>query len=202
MGEGVIMSEYHPGVDAWLGRLQRWRPEMEALRVLCLAAGLQEQLKWGVPCYTDGGANVVLIHGFKDYCALAFFKGVLMRDPGQLLVQQTANVQETRQLRFTGVAQIDAARDTLERYLAEAIRVARSGARVALKTTAQFEVPAEFQRRLEHEPALQAAYAALTPGRQRAWLLHFAGAKQSATREARVDKAVPAILAGKGPRDP
>lgn len=196
-----MMSDRHPGVDAWLDRLKHWRPEMEALRALCLAAGLTEELKWGVPCYTDGGANVVLIHGFKDYCALAFFKGVLMGDPEQLLVRQTANVQETRQIRFAGIDQIDARRPALANYLAEAIRVARSGAKVALKTTAQFDVPEEFQRRLDADPALQAAYDVLTPGRQRAWLLHFAGAKQSSTRSARVDQATPAILAGKGPRD-
>jgi uncharacterized protein YdeI (YjbR/CyaY-like superfamily) len=195
------MAEHHAGVDAWLERLKQWRPEMDALRDVCLASGLVETLKWGVPCYTHDGANVVLIHGFKGYCALAFFKGVLMRDPQQLLIQQTANVQETRQIRFTGLAEIDAMRATLDVYVAEAIRVAQSGARVALKTTAEFDVPEEFQRRLDATPALKAAFDALTPGRQRAWLLHFAGAKLAATRAARVDQASAAILAGKGPRD-
>jgi uncharacterized protein YdeI (YjbR/CyaY-like superfamily) len=195
------MIELHPGVDAWLGRLKRWRPEMDALRALCLDAGLTETLKWGVPCYTDHGANVVLIHGFNDYCALAFFNGVLMRDPDRLLIRQTANVQEARQIRFAGLEQIAALRPALERYLLEAIRVARSGAKVVRKTTEQFDVPAEFQQRLDTAPSLKAAYDALTPGRQRAWLLHFAGAKQSGTRSARVDQATPAILAGKGPRD-
>ncbi|MET0319938.1 MAG: YdeI/OmpD-associated family protein [Duganella sp.] len=195
------MARHHAGVDAWLEQLVQWRAEMAALREVCLAGGLVETLKWGVPCYTHDGANVVLIHGFKGYCALAFFKGVLMRDPQHLLIRQTANVQETRQIRFTGLAQIETQRATLDAYVAEAIRVARSGARVALKTTAQFDVPEEFQRRLDDTPALKAAFDALTPGRQRAWLLHFAGAKQSSTRAARVDQASAAIMAGKGPRD-
>lgn len=195
------MTNRSPAVDAWIGRLTTWRPEMEALRQLCLASGLKEELKWGQPCYTCGDANVVLIHGFKDYCALAFFKGVLMRDPEQLLIQQTANVQETRQIRFTGIEQITPLRPTLQAYLDEAIRVARSGTKVTLKTTAQFPVPEEFQRRLQDTPVLKDAYDQLTPGRQRAWLLHFAGAKQSSTRAARVEKAIPLILAGKGPND-
>jgi len=197
----MIMIEPNPQVDAWIARLTTWRPEMEALRQLCLASGLREELKWGQPCYTCDHANVVLIHGFKDYCALAFFKGVLMRDPEQLLMQQTANVQETRQIRFTGIEQITPLRPVLQAYLDEAIRVARSGPKVPLKTTAQFPVPEEFRRRLQDTPALKEAYDQLTPGRQRAWLLHFAGAKQSSTRAARVEKATPLILAGKGPND-
>ena len=171
------MTNRNPAVDAWIARLTTWRPEMEALRQLCLACGLKEELKWGQPCYTCDDANVVLIHGFKDYCALAFFKGVLMRDPEQLLIQQTANVQETRQIRFTGVEQITSLRPSLQAYVDEAIRVARSGAKVTLKTTAQFPVPEEFRRRLQDTPALKDAYDQLTPGRQRAWLLYFAGAK-------------------------
>lgn len=197
----MILIEPNPQVDAWIGRLTTWRPEMEALRQLCLASGLKEELKWGQPCYTCDDANEVLIHGFKDYCALAFFKGVLMRDPEQLLIQQTANVQETRQIRFTGIDQITSLRPSLQAYVDEAIRVVRSGDKVTLKTTAQFPVPEEFQRRLQDTPVLKEAYDQLTPGRQRAWLLYFAGAKHSSTRAARVEKAIPMILAGKGPND-
>lgn len=177
---------------------QRWRAEFAALRELCLATGLHESLKWGQACYDVDGGNVVLIHGFKGYCALLFMKGALMKDPKGLLVQQTQQVQSARQLRFTSLDEIRRQAPAIRACLKDAIAVERSGARVALKTVAQFEMPDEFRQRLDDDPALAEAFRALTPGRQKAYLLHFAGAKRSATRSARVDKHAPRILQGLG----
>jgi uncharacterized protein YdeI (YjbR/CyaY-like superfamily) len=177
---------------------RRWRAEYAALRKLCLASGLDEELKWGKACYSASGGNVVLIHGFKDYCALLFMKGALLEDPQGLLVQQTKNVQAARQIRFASVADINAQKTAIAAYIREAIAVEKSGARVAMKTAAQFEMPEEFRTRLAGDARLAGAFAALTPGRQKAYLLHFSGAKQSATRAARVDRHVPRILKGLG----
>lgn len=176
----------------------RWAAEFAALRRLCLATGLNESLKWGQACYDLDGGNVVLIHGFKAYCALLFMKGALMADPGGALVQQTKQVQSARQLRFTSLAEIERRAGEIRALLDEAVRVERSGARVALKTVAQFEMPDEFRQRLDDDPALAEAFRALTPGRQKAYLLHFAGAKQPATRAARVARHAPRILKGLG----
>jgi uncharacterized protein YdeI (YjbR/CyaY-like superfamily) len=177
---------------------QRWGAEFAALRQLCIATGLNEELKWGQACYDIDGRNIVLIHGFKDYCALLFMKGALLNDPDGILVQQTKNVQAARQIRFADLPDIDLKVESIKSYLSEAIENEKSGAKVELKSASQFDVPAEFLLRLEDDPKLAAAFRALTPGRQKAYLLHFAGAKQSATRSARVQKHSPRILAGLG----
>ena len=188
----------NPLVSKILGREKRWNQELAALRELCLASGLNEELKWGQACYDLNGGNVVLIHGFKDYCALLFMKGALLKDPKGILIQQTRNVQAGRQIRFTSLADIKKHRAAITAYIREAIAVERSGAKVKMKSAAQFEVPEEFRRRLDRDPALAEAFRALTPGRQKGYLLHFAGAKQSATRAARVEKHAPRILKGLG----
>jgi uncharacterized protein YdeI (YjbR/CyaY-like superfamily) len=176
----------------------RWGAEYAALRKICLASGLHEELKWGQACYDRDGRNVLLIHGFKNYCALLFMKGALLKDPGGLLVQQTKNVQSARQIRFTSLADIEKHRAALADYIREAIALDRSGAKVAMKSAAQFAVPAEFQQRLDRDRPLAKAFQALTPGRQKAYLLHFAAAKRATTRAARVEKHAPRILKGLG----
>lgn len=183
------------------GKEKRWSAEYAALRRLCLASGLNEELKWGQACYDLNGKNVVVIHGFKDYCALLLFKGALMKDPKGILIQQTKNVQAGRQIRFTSLAEIKQQRATIVDYLKEAIAVEKSGAKVEMKSAAQFAVPEEFQTRLDNDPVLAKAFDALTPGRQKGYLLHFAAAKQSATRAARVEKHAPRILKGLGLND-
>jgi uncharacterized protein YdeI (YjbR/CyaY-like superfamily) len=176
----------------------RWRAEYAALRQLCLASGLNEELKWGQACYDLSGGKVVLIHGFKDYCALLFMKGALLEDPKGILIQQTKNVQSARQIRFTSLADITRQKATLKAYIRDAIAVEKSGAKVAMKSVAQFDMPVEFRERLDDDPQLAEAFYALTPGRQKGYLLHFAGAKQSATRTARVEKHASRILRGLG----
>jgi uncharacterized protein YdeI (YjbR/CyaY-like superfamily) len=188
----------NPLVSKVHGKEKRWRAEYAALRELCLASGLNEELKWGQACYDLAGGKVVLIHGFKNYCALLFMKGALLKDPKSLLVQQTNNVQAARQIRFSSLAEINARKALVRAYLREAIAVEKSGAKVAMKSVAQFAVPAEFQQRLEADLELAQAFHALTPGRQKGYLLHFSGAKQSATRTARVEKQAPRILNGLG----
>lgn len=183
------------------GREKRWSGEFAALRQLCLAAGLNEELKWGQACYDLNGGNVVLIHGFKDYCALLFMKGALLKDPKGILIQQTRNVQAGRQIRFTALADIKKRRATVAAYIRDAIAVEKSGAKVKMKSAAQFEVPEEFQKRLDKDPALAEAFRALTPGRQKGYLLYFAQAKQSRTRAARIEKHEPRILEGFGLND-
>ena len=178
--------------------ISTWQAELAALRVLVLEAGLTEDCKWGVPCYTFEKGNVVLIHSFKDYCALLFFKGALLKDPKGILIQQTENVQSARQLRFTDVREITKLKATIKAYLQEAIAVEKAGLKVSMKPTAKFAMPDEFQAKLDTSPALKTAFEALTPGRQRAYLLHFAAAKQAKTREARIEKCTPQILNGKG----
>ncbi len=176
----------------------RWKSEFALLRQLCLESGLNEELKWGQACYDLDGGKVVLIHGFKNYCALLFMKGALLKDRKGILVQQTKNVQAARQLRFASLEAINTGKAVIKAYIKEAIAVEKSGAKVEMKTVAHFDTPEEFQKRLDDDPALAEAFHALTPGRQKGYLLHFAGAKQSATRSARVDKHAPRILRGLG----
>jgi uncharacterized protein YdeI (YjbR/CyaY-like superfamily) len=188
----------NPLVTKVHGREKRWSAEFAALRKLCLASGLNEELKWGQACYDLNGGNVVLIHGFKDYCALLFMKGALLKDPEGILIQQTKNVQAARQIRFASLAQINKQKAAVKAYIKEAIEAEKSGAKVKMKSAAQFDVPEEFLTRMESDPELAEAFHALTPGRQKGYLLHFAGAKQSATRAARVEKQAPRILKGLG----
>ena len=188
----------NPLVSKVHGKEKRWSAEFAALRQLCLASGLNEELKWGQACYDLDGRNVVLIHGFKDYCALLFMKGALLKDPKGILVQQTKNVQAARQIRFASLADINKQKGALKAYLREAIAVEKSGVKVEMKSAAQFDVPEEFLKPLDDDPKLAEAFHALTPGRQKGYLLHFAGAKQSATRAARVEKHAPRILKGLG----
>lgn len=188
----------NPEVDAFIGAADRLQGEFKRLRAIILASGLEENLKWGQPCYSLEGKNVVLIHGFKDYCAILFIKGALLKDPEGILIRQTENVQSGRQVRFTGVDEIGKLEKTLKAYIEEAIEVERSGLRVEKKKTSDFAVPEEFRSRLDGDRALKEAFAALTPGRQRAYLFYFSQAKQSATRASRVEKCLPRILEGLG----
>ncbi len=188
----------NPLVSKVHAKERRWSAEFAALRGLCLAAGLHEELKWGQACYDFEGGKVVLIHGFKDYCALLFMKGALLKDPKGILVQQTKNVQAARQIRFASLADIDEQKVVVRAYIKEAIAVEKSGAKVRMRAVSDFDVPVEFQQRLDDDPELAEAFHALTPGRQKGYLLHFGGAKQSATRTARVDKHAPRILQGLG----
>jgi uncharacterized protein YdeI (YjbR/CyaY-like superfamily) len=188
----------NPLVGKVHGKEKRWSAEFAALRQLCLASGLNEELKWGQASYDLDGRNVVLIHGFKDYCALLFMKGALLKDPKGILIQQTKNVQAARQIRFASLADINKQKAAVKAYLREAIAVEKSGVKVEMKSAAQFDVPEEFLKPLDDDPKLAEAFHALTPGRQTGYLLHFAGAKQSATRAARVEKHVPRILKGLG----
>jgi uncharacterized protein YdeI (YjbR/CyaY-like superfamily) len=174
------MNPTNPKVDAYLNRSERWQAEMTALRALLLECPLTEDLKWGVPCYTLDGKNVVLIHAFKEYCALLFHKGALMKDPDGVLIQQTDNVQSARQIRFTSLDEIQRMQNLLKSYVHEAVEVEKAGLKVVHKTVAEFAVPEEFERALAADDALKSAFEALTPGRQRAYLLHFSSAKQSA----------------------
>lgn len=188
----------NPLVDAFLKRQDRWRAEFVRLREIFLATGLTEELKWGQPCYSLDGKNVALMHGFKDYCAVLFHKGALMKDPQGVLIQQTKNVQSARQLRFASLEAVKKSEKTLAAYLAEAIGIERAGLKVQLKKTADYEVPGEFAQKLASSAKLKKAFEALTPGRQRAYLHHFAQPKQSKTRAARVEKCAPRILEGLG----
>ncbi len=187
-----------PLVSKVHGKEKRWGAEFAALRELCLGSGLNEELKWGQACYDLNGGKIVLIHGFKDYCALLFMKGALLNDPKGILVQQTKNVQSARQIRFTSLADINKHKTAVKTYIKDAIAVEKSGAKVQKKSVADYEMPAEFLTRLDDDPELAEAFRALTPGRQKGYLLHFAGAKQSATRAARVERHAPRILRGLG----
>ncbi|HPS42064.1 MAG TPA: YdeI/OmpD-associated family protein [Anaerolineaceae bacterium] len=195
------MTERNPKVDAFILNAKKWQDEFAALRELVLGSELTEELKWGVPCYTIGQKNVVLIHGFKEYCGMLFVKGALLKDPAGILIQQTENVQSARQVRFTNVQEIIALEPTLRSYIREAIENEKDGRKVELKATPEFSMPDEFRKRLENDPALKSAFERLTPGRQRAYLLHFSSPKQAATRETRIEKCLPLILAGKGLND-
>ena len=191
----------NPKVDALLDRTTEWRQEIEALRKIILDCGLTEDFKWGWPCYSVDKKNVVLIHGFKDYCALLLFKGALMQDPEGILIQQTENVQAARQIRFSGLDEIKRMDNILKAYIHQAAEVEKAGLKVDFKKTTEFPMPEEFQDRLDAMPELKRAFEALTPGRQRGYLLHFSSAKQSATRQARIEKCMPGILEGKGLQD-
>lgn len=187
--------------DFYFAKGKKWQEEITALRAIVLGCGLNEELKWGCPCYTFQNSNIVLIHVFKEYCALLFFKGVLLKDTQKILIQQTKNVQVARQIRFTGIKEIVKQKAQLKAYIYEAIEVEKAGLKVELKKTAAFNTPEEFQNRLKKNAALKKAFDALTPGRQRAYLLYFDAAKQSKTRESRIEKSIPDILAGKGIND-
>lgn len=188
----------NPKVDWYFSKDEKWSEESRKLRAIALGCGLSEELRWGKPCYTFEKSNIVLIHGFKEYCALLFFKGALLKDPQGILIQQTENVQAARQIRFTNIQEIESLAPALKAYIREAIEVEKAGLKVSLKKTSEFTIPEEFQGQLDKSSALKKAFAALTPGRQRGYLLYFSGAKQSKTREARVEKCVPQILTGKG----
>lgn len=175
-----------------------WQQAFEQMRNLALSCGLTEELKWGQPCYCLGKANIVLIHGFKEYCALLFFKGALMKDPETILIQQTENVQSARQLRFTSAREVTQKAKAIKACIYEAIEIERAGLKVPFKKTTAFEIPGEFASELNRLPELKKAFEALTPGRQRAYLFYFAQAKQSKTRLARVEKCTQRILEGKG----
>jgi uncharacterized protein YdeI (YjbR/CyaY-like superfamily) len=192
------MGRTNPKVDFYFSKAEKWREELEKLRAIVLECELTEELKWGVPCYTFQNSNVVLIHVFKEYCALLFVKGALLKDASGILVQQTENVQAARQLRFTGAREIAEMQSVVKAYIQEAIEVERAGLKVDFKKTTEFAVPEEFQNMLDGDPALKSAFDALTPGRQRAYILHFSAPKQSKTRESRVEKSMPRILDGKG----
>jgi uncharacterized protein YdeI (YjbR/CyaY-like superfamily) len=197
----MAKSRMNPKVDTYLRRAKKWQEEMEKLRMIVLESRLTEDLKWGVPCYTIQGKNVVVIHGFKEYCALLFFKGALIKDPHGILIQQTANTQATRQIRFTGLREVVKMKPIVKAYIDQAIEVEKAGLKVNLKKTSDYHTPEEFQQRLKEIPALKTAFGALTPGRQRAYLLYFSSPKLSKTRESRVEKSVPQILKGKGLND-
>jgi uncharacterized protein YdeI (YjbR/CyaY-like superfamily) len=187
--------------DFFFEKPTTWQKEYQKLRKLILDCGLTEELKWGCPCYTFENRNIVLIHGFKEYCAVLFFKGALLNDPEGILIRQTENVQSGRQVRFTGVGEINKLERALKTYIYEAIGVERAGLQVKKRTTAEYKVPEEFQTRLNKSKTLKKAFEALTPGRQRGYLYYFSQPKLSKTREARIDKYVPQILKGKGLED-
>ena len=191
----------NPKVDFYFTKANTWQKEIEQLRILVLDCGLTEELKWGCPCYTLEGSNIVLIHVFKEYCALLFFKGALLKDPKDILIQQTENVQAARQIRFTRVQEITKLKATVKAYIKEAIAVEKAGLKVALKKSSEYAVPEEFQQVLKEDSALKKAFNALTPGRQRAYLFYFSQPKQSKTRESRIEKSIPDILEGKGLND-
>lgn len=191
----------NPQVDFFFRKPGAWQEEYHKLRTIVLDSELQEELKWGVPCYTLERKNVVLIHGFKDYCALLFHKGALLADPAGILVQQTENVQAARQIRFTHIDQIVFLEPNLKAYIKEAVRVEKAGLKVELKKTAAFNMPEEFRQTLNENPSLKLAFESLTPGRQKAYLLYFSQAKQAKTRESRIEKYMQHILNGKGIND-
>ena len=191
----------NPKVDFFFSKTKKWQEEFEKLRMIILDCGLTEELKWGVPCYTFEKRNIVLMHGFKEYCALLFFKGALLKDAKGILVHQTENVQSARQIRFINIREIVKTERALKAYIYEAIEVEKAGLKVNFKKTTEFIIPEEFQDKLDEIPALKTAFDALTPGRQRAYVLYFSAPKQSKTRESRVGKCLRQILHGKGLND-
>ena len=188
----------NPKVDWFFNKATNWQEEYEKLRMIILECGLTEELKWGCPCYSFEKKNIVLIHGFKEYCALLFMKGALMKDEESILIQQTENVQSARQIRFTNIREIYDLEPVLKAYIREAVDVEKAGLKVDYKKTTEFNMPEEFQRRLDRNPALKTAFDALTPGRQRGYLLYFSAPKLSKTRASRIEKYMPQILKGKG----
>ncbi len=197
----MAKNSTNPKVDAFLARSEQWQAEMTKLRAIVLDCDLTEELKWGCPCYTHNDNNVVLIHAFKEYCALLFMKGALLKDEEGILVQQTKNVQSGRQIRFTSLQQVTKMKAVVKAYVQEAIAVEQAGLKVDFKDTGEFDFPDEFQAKLDEMPELQTAFEALTPGRQRGYLLHFAAPKQSKTRVSRIEKCVQHIMSGKGLND-
>ena len=191
----------NPKVDWYFSKAEKWQAELQQLRIIVLDCGLNEELKWGVPCYTFQKSNIVLIHVFKEYCAVLFFKGALLNDTAGILIQQTENVQAARQMRFTHIKEIVELETVLKTYIFEAIEVEKAGLTVDFKKTKEFIIPEEFQKKLDEIPTLKTAFEALTPGRQRAYILHFSAPKQSKTRESRIEKCMPQILDGKGLND-
>lgn len=197
----MTKSGMNPRVDFFFSKANKWQEEFEKLRMIVLDCQLTEELKWGVPCYTFQERNIVLIHGFKEYCALLFFKGALLNDANRILFQQTENVQAGRQVRFTNVREIVELENVLKAYIYEAIEVEKAGLKVNFKKTTEFMIPEELQNKLNEIPALKTAFEALTPGRQRAYILYFSAPKQSKTRESRIEKCMQQILDGKGLND-
>ena len=195
------MNRTNPKVDAYISKAKKWQEELEKLRMIVLDCQLTEELKWGVPCYTFQKSNIVLIHVFKEYCALLFFKGALLNDANGILIQQTKNTQAGRQIRFINVREIVEMETILKAYIYEAIEVEKAGLKVNFKEITEFIIPEEFQNKLDETPALKTAFDALTPGRQRAYILYFSAPKQSKTREARIEKCMQQILDGKGLND-
>lgn len=204
----MAKNRKNPKVDFFFNKARTWREEFGQLRNILLGCPLTEELKWGKPCYTFPAtagrqdSNVVIIQGFKEYCALLFPKGVLLKDPKGILIQQTENVQAARQIRFTSVREIVRMKAVLRGYIKEAIQIEKAGLEVTYKKTSEFEMPEELKTRFDEDPGFKKAFEALTPGRQRGYLLYFSGAKQSKTREARIEKCMPRILDGKGLDDP
>jgi len=192
------LKDMNPKVDFYFDKEEKWKQEIAKLREITLACGLAEELKWGSPCYTQNKSNIVLIHVFKGYCALLFFKGALLSNTDGLLIQQTDNVQAARQMRFTALNQIAENEAAVKACIFEAIEIEKAGLKVAMKKTKDFAVADELQTKLDAMPTLKTAFEALTPGRQKGYLLHFSSAKQSKTREARIEKCIPLILNGKG----
>ena len=192
------MEKANPKVDWYFNKIRKWQEELKQLRTIVLDCGLTEELKWGHPCYTLGKSNVVLIHEFKDYCALLFMKGALLKDAKDILVQQTENVQGARQIRFTNLQEIVKMKTTIKAYIKEAIKIEKAGLKVELKKTSEYKMPEEFKEQLDEITELKTAFEALTPGRQRGYLLYFSSAKQSKTRADRVKKYIPHIINGKG----
>lgn len=197
----MIKGERNSKIDPYFNKLKKWKEEFKLLREIALDCGLTEDFKWMHPCYTLDDKNIVLIHGFKDYCALLFHKGVLLKDPHGILIQQTANVQAARQIRFTNVQEIDEMQLILKTYIDEAIEVEKAGLQVNFKKNTEYTIPEELESKFVEMPNLKTAFEALTPGRQRAYILHFSTPKQSKTRESRVEKYIAHILAGKGLND-
>ncbi len=201
ISEYQSMNRMNPKVDVHLSRAKKWQEEMEKLRMILLDCQLTEELKWGKPCYTFQKSNIVIIHGFKEYCALMFCKGVLLNDANGILIKPGENTQAGRQIRFTNVREIVEMEPILKAYIYEAIEVEKAGLKVNFKKTTEFIIPEEFQNKLDEIPALKTAFDALTPGRQRAYILYFSAPKQSKTRESRVEKCMQQILNGKGLND-
>ncbi len=188
-------------VDEYINKAEKWQKEFEKLRTIVLDCGLTEEFKWRNPCYTFQKTNIVLIHGFKEYCALLFFKGALLNDTNNILIRQSENMQAQRQIRFTNSKEITELESVLKTYIYEAVEVEKAGLKVEFKKTAEYTIPKEFQQKLKENPALKTAFEALTPGRQRAYLLHFSAPKQSKTRLSRIEKYAQQILNGKGLND-
>jgi uncharacterized protein YdeI (YjbR/CyaY-like superfamily) len=197
----MTKSKTNPKVNWFFDKDTQWKEEYAKLRDIILDCGLTEELKWGVPCYTSEDKNIVLIHGFKEYCAILFPKGALMKDPKHILIQQTENVQSARQVRFSNITEIYDLEPTLKKYVKEAVEIEKSGQKVELKKASEYPVPEEFQYKLDHMPDLKEAFEALTPGRQKGYLFYFSQAKLSKTRTERVEKYIPKILEGKGLED-